>query len=357
MYVYRGLTVQLEGWENRGWANVANSDILRRVVAKLRQRGAATYLKWVKGHSGIEGNEGADELAAAGAAMNPVQLPPLGQNDRKFLLPGAKLAGISQKFAYESILQWKNAPLRRRTECAVSMIKEALNDDFALNLGCSRIWSNVWGKEIAVKTSVFFWKMMHDAYRVREYWKNIPGYENRAICPVCNVEETMYHILKECSAPGQELVWGLALRLLERRGVTLPSMTFGAILGAPSLETQDVNGDRCPGQTRLLRIVLSESLHLVWKLRCERVIQWDEPGKMHSTAKITNLWYKIINERLRLDMERTKAKWKKRRLPVSTVLDTWRGTIHDEAALPEDWTKTAGVLVGTLHDGNRHRTR
>ncbi|KAH9850519.1 hypothetical protein C2E23DRAFT_869957 [Lenzites betulinus] len=57
------------------------------VVAKLRRRSAVTTLKWVKGHSGIPGNEAADELAARGATMNPTPLPPLSASDERFLPP------------------------------------------------------------------------------------------------------------------------------------------------------------------------------------------------------------------------------------------------------------------------------
>jgi hypothetical protein len=48
---------------------------------------------------------------------------------------------------------------------------------------------------------------------------------------------------------------------------------------------------------RLLQIILSEATHLVWVLRCERVIQektLDEQG-------VSRRWNKAINERLTTD--------------------------------------------------------
>lgn len=55
------------GWESRGWKNakgvpVANQDIWRPLIKLYKERGGVTFQK-VKGHSGIELNEKADQLA------------------------------------------------------------------------------------------------------------------------------------------------------------------------------------------------------------------------------------------------------------------------------------------------------
>ncbi|KAH9850520.1 hypothetical protein C2E23DRAFT_735008 [Lenzites betulinus] len=162
----------------------------------------------------------------------------------------------------------------------------------------------------------------------------------------------MSHILTECDAPGRCVLWELAEGTLAKKGVHIPCLSYGMVLGIPSLELSRDDGGISHSRTRLARIVLSETAHMVWKMRCERVIGWDgEQERTHPEALIRNKWYAAINERLRLDIERTKKRWKKRRIPPTTVLETWRGTLHDEKSLPEDWTGTSGVLVGKLHPG------
>jgi len=50
------------------------------------------------------------------------------------------------------------------------------------------------------------------------------------------------------------------------------------------------------GNTRLLQILISESAHLIWVLRCERI-----QGKTHSDDEIRTRWLRKINERLTCD--------------------------------------------------------
>ena len=65
-YVLKGITDWMPNWKKRGWktaakAPVKNEDLWRRLDAAIT--GHKIEWKWVKGHSGNEGNERADALA------------------------------------------------------------------------------------------------------------------------------------------------------------------------------------------------------------------------------------------------------------------------------------------------------
>ncbi|KAF5628399.1 RNase H domain protein [Fusarium sp. NRRL 52700] len=68
------------GWEKNGWKNAAggdvkNKDIVRDVLARIKERDAArsrTSFQWVKGHASDVGNHRADGLANEGARMPTV---------------------------------------------------------------------------------------------------------------------------------------------------------------------------------------------------------------------------------------------------------------------------------------------
>jgi len=68
-YVLNGITNWIHGWKKKGWKNskkeaVANRELWEALDA-LNQKHDVDW-QWVKGHSGDEGNERADELARQG---------------------------------------------------------------------------------------------------------------------------------------------------------------------------------------------------------------------------------------------------------------------------------------------------
>ncbi len=68
-YVLNGITDWIHGWKKKGWKNskkepVANRELWEALDA-LNQMHDVDW-QWVKGHSGDEGNERADELARQG---------------------------------------------------------------------------------------------------------------------------------------------------------------------------------------------------------------------------------------------------------------------------------------------------
>ena len=68
-YVMKGMTEWLAAWKKRGWRTaskkpVKNVDLWQRLEKALDRHEVSWF--WVKGHSGVPGNERADELARRG---------------------------------------------------------------------------------------------------------------------------------------------------------------------------------------------------------------------------------------------------------------------------------------------------
>ncbi|KAF9058415.1 hypothetical protein BDP27DRAFT_1241297, partial [Rhodocollybia butyracea] len=98
------------------------------------------------------------------------------------------------------------------------------------------------------------------------------------------------------------------------------------------------------GESRLYRIIVSESAHLIWKLRNARVIN-GTPNP--SAQEVTNRWLFTINSRLNLDRLLTNSKkFGGKALSCALVTKTWQNILDGQDSLPEDWCKRAGVLVG-----------
>jgi ribonuclease HI len=109
-------------------------------------------------------------------------------------------------------------------------------------------------------------------------------------------------------------------------------------MACAAIKRQDV------GTTRLFRILVSESAHLIWRIHCERVIQGKGPA---SQREIHNRWLKSINNRLGIDSAMTNVvKYGKNAIKKGLVLATWKKVLKNEDTLPKDWTWETGVLVG-----------
>lgn len=73
-YVLQGITEWMANWKKRGWKTVSrhpvkNEDLWRRLDAAIARHDIDW--KWVKGHSGEQGNERADALANLGIDSLP----------------------------------------------------------------------------------------------------------------------------------------------------------------------------------------------------------------------------------------------------------------------------------------------
>ena len=80
-YVIRGIGEWIHAWRRRGWKtidgkDVVNRDLWEQLATLERARGATGAIAWhfVRGHSGIPGNERVDEIAEGNAAGRPPAL-------------------------------------------------------------------------------------------------------------------------------------------------------------------------------------------------------------------------------------------------------------------------------------------
>ncbi|KAH9911114.1 uncharacterized protein B0H18DRAFT_893532, partial [Fomitopsis serialis] len=193
----------------------------------------------------------------------------------------------------------------------------------------------------------FLWKVTHNGLKVGPYWMKIHGYEERAQCQRCGAVESVQHILFECLATGQAMIWDLVCAVWAKKRAQWTDLSLVDVLALGLKEWKDDKGRLRQGATRLWRILISEAVHLIWKLRCERVIGHadDENWEHHTTLVVFKLQY-ALNNRLALDVESAKKKYGNSALTRDLVHATWNGVLQDEAAFPDDWTKYTGFLVG-----------
>ena len=121
---------------------------------------------------------------------------------------------------------------------------------------------------------------------------------------------------------------------------------LGVITGCSLAKFPNGKGRRKLGAERLYRILMTESAHLIWRIRCERIIERNDKEQWHTAQEIKNRWHCAINKRLTLDQAMTNKRYETKAISFQTVLCTWSGTLQDELSLPDNWINYSGVLVG-----------
>lgn len=337
-------------WLSRGFVGVENRELVMAIVGEALHSQAVTYFTKVKGHSGLEGNDGADRLANDGALKPNADDIDLSAADI-IRRAGASLRHMTQALAYRSIRERDTVGERSRTRSMMTSIKATIEEVTGTSHTDKAVWRAMRLRKkhaLSQKFSAWAWKTTHQAYKIGPYWRDFCV--ERAPCTQCDVpEETMEHILTECRCSGQEVIWELAQKAWTKTGLVWPPITLGLILGVGLLEVRE--GDRVlRGRTRLLKILISESAHLAWLLRCEwRLGREQDPTKLHTPAEVERRWRKAIERRMRMDWLLTSARvYGRRALRRTEVQWTWEN-LTPEAAVPDPERPVSHwVLVGDI---------
>lgn len=140
--ILNSLTKNLRRNKDNRWIGLANQEIIKFLVARLKSRRGPTLLVKVKSHTKIEGNEGADKLADMRAKkLTPDKVDPRAPEG--YMLKGAKLASITQTKIYEGMLERKLTSQRRGTAIYLNMMRWAvlgLNEELPID---ERIWRSI----------------------------------------------------------------------------------------------------------------------------------------------------------------------------------------------------------------------
>ncbi|KAG2034361.1 hypothetical protein BDR03DRAFT_935320 [Suillus americanus] len=281
--------------DSKGWIGITNKNILKAIEYHLRKKSAPTTFQWVKGHNGNQGNEEADLLANEGARKNTpdnidTTIPP------EFDLQGARLSTIMQSHTYKGIKTLMNLSYTRATLSHLDIANTQHKDSLThWKLTAPSGWH----------IQLFLYKTIHNAYQIGDYWNRIPLHDHWAQCTICHTEtESMEHIVTECNSPARLRIWNLAKQLWPSMTIPWPEISLGTIMGCgvlriPHMRNKDNPDDdklahKKRGASRLLRILISKSVHLIWVIRCKKVMacKLNKSKKQISTVELT--WSEVV---------------------------------------------------------------
>ena len=341
------LTTRKQTWEDKGWAGVKGARHIRLLINRLRQRCAPTTL-------GIEKSKGSPPMARAKRHLREEMqrsTTPTVVNveaDPAFELSGAKLSALSQALAYQSIRERKERKPRPATARMIERVLTHVQQSGRPGVTASEVWKNIRHPDYQRKIVDFLWKIMHNAHRVGSYWSKIPGLETRSQCAICGTEENIEHILFHCQAYGQQAVWEHARSLWEKKDLVWQPVCLESLLSAGIPTEVMPNTHAKQAHARLWRILVTESAHLIWRMRCERVIGHEGEARWRHTEKaVTTQWLRVMNDRMRQDITRTNPRFGRMALSTEVVEETWRNLVPPPARASGNWIeKIDRVLVG-----------
>lgn len=338
-------------WEDQGWIDAPNSNLVKKVINRLRLRKAPTLLELLEKPSHEMSD--ARTLAQQGCSLQQeVELDP--PPNEEYHPVGAKLQAVTQAIAYKLLLNDKTAAESKTSKASIQKIQGDIKEKRRYAPANRKIWHQLkQSKNCLRKHKEFLYKAIKGTYYVGKKWEHAGAdhLRERTWCRLCETEESMEHILTKCNARGQQTVWRLAGELWMKKFKTWTTPNIGEILGVASTTEKDEKGSPNAGKTRLFHILVSECAYLIWNLRCERVIQHGDSTDQwnHTDAQIKNRLSHRLNTRFRLDCILTNTrKFNRKAIHESLVTATWSGILINENPndRPKIWLCRPGVLVG-----------
>jgi len=236
-----------------------------------------------------------------------------------------------------------------RTTKMLDLTRHAVEEITGDILPDYKLWISLQNKTLPRNIKGFLWCTMHSSHKIGHYWQKMskPEFTERAICEHCSAIENMDHILTSCELSGQGIVWELAEAAwsLTHKDWVFPSI--GVILSCGLNIYVNNKGRPDKGLNCLCTIIISESAHLIWKIRCEwQVGRGGSYEKLHHQKEIKNMWFLAMYQRLLLDKWSSDTKYGGKALRKSTLVNTWKHLIPSEDIWTSDKQSFTRVLVG-----------
>ena len=169
------------------------------------------------------------------------------------------------------------------------------------------IWKGL-EKMYSPQIADFTWRMIHGRVKCGPFFRHIPNWQEKEFCS-CGASESIEHILVLCEESGQQELWNLVgEKWRQETGLVMGDMNIGTIMGAGTLEVDDLQGEVKKPATDLLRKLIALTSWVIWKERNHRIFNEREMLPQRLLTRWTKevrreikiyLWEKANTKRMR----------------------------------------------------------
>ncbi|KAJ6587313.1 hypothetical protein B0H10DRAFT_1831832, partial [Mycena sp. CBHHK59/15] len=110
----------------------------------------------------------------------------------------------------------------------------------------SMIWKSIRSTTLQRRSREFYWKCIHNTFRVGSFWSHFEHLERNGTCQVCDAIESLEHIALECNSPEQKLIWALSKQQWLKKYDTWPTLNWGLILGCNLVKFRSLSRHEMP---------------------------------------------------------------------------------------------------------------
>ncbi|KAH7099072.1 hypothetical protein BKA62DRAFT_608330, partial [Auriculariales sp. MPI-PUGE-AT-0066] len=312
-----------------------DADVFRAAAARLRAHQAQVRFEY-------DDQVGSNEIVAvahrAAETALDEETPAVQQPDgpSEFDLPGMPLSGLSQRLAHQTIRRTRSRATRARrsTTAHLDAAREAVFAACGRHPSDRDLHLSAFHRDFRRETRQLLWRGKHMAHRCGDFFERMgPEWQHLAVCRLCeDTTDSFEHALMTCEDGVRAQVWRLAEQLWTSRGGEWPALSIGLVLGCGAVSIRNAKRKYDAGATRLFRILIAESAHLIWNLRCDRRIEHaDDPDFRHAPQFVKSEFCRVIRSRFDSDHLLTnRRRYGNRALKRNTVNATWRGLFEEQ---------------------------
>jgi ribonuclease HI len=297
---------KIEHYEDMGWHNVKNANILMDIVDELRTRQGTCEFMWVEAHTNNEGNNRAEELANLGRLGDDTFITTeTNSTNSRAIHDGARLSALTMKDIYsiltERLTKGKGEipHPERLDEAKVELARET-----GLQPTTEKIIEGIWKLRTYPRTRDHIWNMALGRIKLGTYWSHIPDYEHRAFCTACKehgaeeVLENELHLWLGCQFNGQREAWERAKEIWHRTSLqNWPDITLGLIRGLGAISLPNNEGKPLISHdTAKLQIIIAATVWAIWKSRNMRTISEMHTPPEEASRILTEMLQDLIKK-------------------------------------------------------------